>query len=57
MTKQRFKKVLDTLTVDWAQKDYDHAAGFFATDVKYGDPTRYNQTFEKLDSDQQDWGT
>jgi len=44
MTKQRFKKVLDTLAVDWAQKDYDHAAGFFSTDIEYGDPTRYRFT-------------
>ena len=44
MTKQRFKKVLDTLAVEWAQKDYAHAAAFFATNVKYGDPTRYRFT-------------
>lgn len=41
MTKQEFKAMLETLAADWAQKKYDHAASFFAVDVKYGDPIRY----------------
>jgi len=44
MTKQEFKAMLDTLAADWEQKKYDHAASFFAVDVKYGDPIRYQFT-------------
>jgi hypothetical protein len=44
MTKQAFREMLSTLAMDWAQRDYPHAAGFFAPDVKYGDPTRYQWT-------------
>src|SRR5512146_1167050 len=41
MTKQEFEAVLHTLAADWATRKYEHAAGFFVPDVRYGDPTRY----------------
>jgi hypothetical protein len=44
MTKQEFNKMLNTLAVDWVQKNYNHAASFCAVDVKYGDPVRYQST-------------
>jgi hypothetical protein len=44
MTKDEFKNMLDSLAADWAQRKNDKAAGFFASDIKYGDPTRYQFT-------------
>jgi hypothetical protein len=44
MTKQEFNRMLKTLEMDWVQKNYNHAASFFAVDVKYGDPIRYQFT-------------
>src|SRR5437762_10655022 len=40
MTKQEFTRILNALATSWAERNYKQAA-FFATEIKYGDPTRY----------------
>jgi hypothetical protein len=41
MTKKQFEDTLRSIAAAWAAKDYNLAASFFASDVKYGDPTSY----------------
>jgi hypothetical protein len=42
MTRTGFASMLQTLGQAWTDRDYEKAIGFFAADVRYGDPTRYN---------------
>jgi SnoaL-like protein len=42
MTREGFTSLLQTLARAWTDRDYEKAIGFFAADVRYGDPTRYN---------------
>ena len=41
MTKTEFTEMLHALAAAWARRDYTVAADFFAEDVRYADPLRY----------------
>lgn len=42
MTRTGFTSMLQVLAQAWTDRDYEKAIGFFADDVHYGDPLRYN---------------
>jgi hypothetical protein len=44
MTRVEFVAMLDDLAAAWARRDYVAAANWFATDVRYADPLRYEFT-------------
>jgi hypothetical protein len=53
MTKTEFRDLLHSLADAWSRRDYAAAAGFFAEDVRYGDPTRYSFNTIVFDEEQQ----
>jgi len=42
MSAREFREFLDSLARAWRERRYDDAAGFFASDVHYVDPCRYD---------------
>jgi SnoaL-like domain len=44
MKKNEFNEMLKSLADAWKQRDYQSAANFFDTNVRYGDPLRYSWT-------------
>jgi hypothetical protein len=41
VTSEQFSVLLDDLASGWRARNYEAVASHFATDVHYGDPTRY----------------
>jgi hypothetical protein len=42
MTRNEFADMLQTLARAWTARDYEKAIGFFADNIRYGDPLHYS---------------